>query len=74
VRSGLDLLDRPADALVLGPTADRPDSPDRRAVILVDDDHRSALAASVRALRARRSADKAPAGLQLRMDPRDPST
>jgi primosomal protein N' (replication factor Y) len=74
VRSGLDVLDRPADALVLGPTADRPDSPDRRAVVLVDDAHRAALAASVRALRARRSADKAPAGLQLRMDPRDPST
>ena len=72
VRAALDDLERPADALVLGPTADRPDSPDRRAVVLADDEARAALARSVRALRARRSADKAPAGLQLRMDPRDP--
>ncbi len=74
VRAALDGLDRPSDALVLGPTADRPDSPDRRAVVLVDETGREALAASVRALRSRRSADKAPGGLQLRMDPRDPST
>lgn len=74
VRSALDALDRPADALVLGPTADRPDSPDRRAVVLVDETERDALAAALRAVRARRSADKVPAGLQLRMDPRDPGT
>lgn len=73
VRQALEHLERPADALVLGPTADRPDSPERRAVVLVDDTERAALAASVRALRARRSAEKAAAGLQLRMDPRDPS-
>ena len=64
----------PLSRFVLGPTADRPDSPDRRAVVIVGDAERDALAASVRALRARRSADKAPSGLQLRVDPRDPGT